>query len=453
MHFFFLILMMKKLKNTKLPLWFPYPSSWLKSLILAYFSMGIALSIDLMDLEFYFVSILEDKRELLVVLSLGILLFPIPAIAILHHLLSLFFQSLIPRLMLPTLKGALLMSKKLLPLQYKSKLKRKKQLLKLPKTNNYPTTILPTFINWWEGLYSWLVLSLSTMISVIIYTLLLPWFDLNYQILSFNYKHFWQIDSLELLFLWISFALIWISTAAILYQIEHLFKLKFSNKFSLNYENDVDIYRDIDWGKVLITVDINESDQQDKTSSIDIHVRLPEPVSQRKIAKIYLLNRGQIKSKNYIFLKAVLIFLIFSVLAPRIYKFYLNYRQENLVAGFSELSNSQVVSPKRKELETTPSPVVSKSPEKPSRNPSPTTVLLPPDPFTMAVNRATSASEMTQLANSRIEWEAVASQWQDAVELMKLVPAFHPNYRVARQKAIEYQNNANYARRVAANSK
>ncbi|MDT9341995.1 hypothetical protein VV11_022295 [Trichodesmium erythraeum 21-75] len=63
-----------------------------------------------------------------------------------------------------------------------------------------------------------------------------------------------------------------------------------------------------------------------------------------------------------------------------------------------------------------------------------TIVLPPPDPFILAVNRAMNAAEMAQSAQSKIEWEAVASQWQDATELMKIVPPSHPKYKKARKK-------------------
>ena len=77
-----------------------------------------------------------------------------------------------------------------------------------------------------------------------------------------------------------------------------------------------------------------------------------------------------------------------------------------------------------------------------------TIVLPPPDPFILAVNRAMNAAEMAQSAQSKIEWEAVASQWQDATELMKIVPPSHPKYKKARKKINEYQSYTNYAIRV-----
>ncbi|WP_416666608.1 hypothetical protein [Egbenema bharatensis] len=65
--------------------------------------------------------------------------------------------------------------------------------------------------------------------------------------------------------------------------------------------------------------------------------------------------------------------------------------------------------------------------------------------FRWAVNRAMSAAELTQIAQSREEWTTVADWWQEAVEFMEAVPRTHPKYDVAQQKVEEYQNNLSYA--------
>ncbi|WP_202222955.1 hypothetical protein [Okeania sp. KiyG1] len=100
------------------------------------------------------------------------------------------------------------------------------------------------------------------------------------------------------------------------------------------------------------------------------------------------------------------------------------------------------------EVKTKPTPVYSPI-EKSSPTPNTTLILPPPDPFKLAVNRAINAAEMAQSAQTKIEWEAVASQWQDATEFMKIVPASHPKYKQARKKIKEYQGYADYAMREA----
>ena len=90
----------------------------------------------------------------------------------------------------------------------------------------------------------------------------------------------------------------------------------------------------------------------------------------------------------------------------------------------------------------TPTPITSASPA----NSSPQ-----PDSFREAVNKATSAATITQSAKSKDDWNLVASQWQEAIALMKAVPSSHPYYTVAQQKSIDYQRNLDYAQTNAAN--
>lgn len=437
---------MKKRKNLNLPPWFPYPSSWLKAAVLAWFLMAIALIIDRMMLWDYHLTNLAENRELLVLFTLVILLLPIPAIALAHNLLNLFFQIILP--ILGRASRAI-----------KSKLRLKTQ--KQPRFNNRTISIFPTLINWWAGLYSWLVFILSTIITVMVYTLLFSWVDLSYETISFYYKHLWVINSLDWLYLWISFGFIWITTAAILYQFEHLFKQKISAKKSILNTSNSNQYNHINWEQVPIIVELNQREKRGKagkkTSSIDIHIKLQEAQvlskqTAEKQANISLLDRRKNRWSNWKGWQQILTLLIISLLVGGIYGVYMreNSREAAIVAQNSPPNSSKTIS--ADVLEKERSPTTSNSVLSPSPLPSKTAILQPPDPFKMAVNRATNAAEMTQEANTRIEWEAVASQWQDAVELMKVVPAFHPNYRTARQKAIEYQNNANYARRVAANT-
>jgi hypothetical protein len=65
--------------------------------------------------------------------------------------------------------------------------------------------------------------------------------------------------------------------------------------------------------------------------------------------------------------------------------------------------------------------------------------------FRWAVNRAMSAAELTQTADSRNEWSMVSAWWQEAIDLMGSVPQSHPKYQLAQQKVGEYQQNLAYA--------
>jgi len=103
-----------------------------------------------------------------------------------------------------------------------------------------------------------------------------------------------------------------------------------------------------------------------------------------------------------------------------------------------------------------PAPQPSKVPAEPATPPSPdrtssqTGYVDPAQAWRVAINKATSAAELTQTAQTKADWETVASQWTEAIELLKIVPSDHPEYERAQQKIVEYQRNLEYAQRVAA---
>ncbi|MDJ1183661.1 hypothetical protein [Roseofilum casamattae] len=67
------------------------------------------------------------------------------------------------------------------------------------------------------------------------------------------------------------------------------------------------------------------------------------------------------------------------------------------------------------------------------------------DPWRDGINAATQASQAAQTASTRAEWEAVASQWQQARDLMAQVPEDNENYSAAQERVISYGDNANSA--------
>ncbi|WP_448561831.1 hypothetical protein [Trichothermofontia sp.] len=96
-------------------------------------------------------------------------------------------------------------------------------------------------------------------------------------------------------------------------------------------------------------------------------------------------------------------------------------------------------------------PAGGESPALPATSPAASPVASPAaDPFREAVNRATSAAQLTQTARTRQEWETVAAQWREAIALMQAVPADSPNYATAQDRAVAYQKNLTYAEQVAA---
>ncbi|MGB3512685.1 MAG: hypothetical protein WBA93_26400 [Microcoleaceae cyanobacterium] len=69
-------------------------------------------------------------------------------------------------------------------------------------------------------------------------------------------------------------------------------------------------------------------------------------------------------------------------------------------------------------------------------------------PFQEAINYGTNAANLTQTAKSIEEWNQVKDDWQKAINLMNEVPESDPNYLVAQNRVIQYQNNFNYAQKV-----
>ena len=98
---------------------------------------------------------------------------------------------------------------------------------------------------------------------------------------------------------------------------------------------------------------------------------------------------------------------------------------------------------------TSPAPAA-KAPSAPVAKNSPApaakaSVLPVANPFHDAVNKAMSAAELTQTAKTKAQWSTVITDWQQSIGLMEAVPKNNPHYRVAQQKAVEYQSKKSYA--------
>jgi hypothetical protein len=71
---------------------------------------------------------------------------------------------------------------------------------------------------------------------------------------------------------------------------------------------------------------------------------------------------------------------------------------------------------------------------------------LQPELFRTAVNKAMFAAQLTQTAKTSDEWNTVAKQWLEAINLMKGVSKSSSNYETAQKKLKEYQLNLEYAK-------
>jgi predicted aspartyl protease len=89
-----------------------------------------------------------------------------------------------------------------------------------------------------------------------------------------------------------------------------------------------------------------------------------------------------------------------------------------------------------------------------SANPVPATAQLsvPNDSYQRAIDRASRAFALSQLAQSQDDWRLVASRWQQAIDLMVNVPVSSPNHAQAQRKILEYRQNVNYAQKQANHS-
>ncbi|NET45762.1 hypothetical protein [Okeania sp. SIO2B3] len=522
---------MNKQKKLYLPLWFPCLRSWLKALIMVYFLTILVAIIKELKLGIYFWQQLGGSLELFICLSIIFLFFLIPAFAFLHHYFLLIFH----------------IFRKILGRSYR-----------------YKFLLFPPITSWWKALYSWLIMIISTLAATLIYTLILPWFNLNYQIAILEKSQFLHpetfIDKL-LLFVFIS---VWLIVAAKLYQFEFSSKIFFvfnkayspsptlknknfsklpqinlieegrkkkeegrSGRTPRRRQSQAVRLRDDDsrkrsdpattpvarerrpregtptkrgnadqererrpregmltkrgnghqerkkWigtktqsnCKYRVDGGVFNQKEKDKTENelaktstysgakitnkpqSVLVTKKVKPVDQRE--KSNYLQKIQKTIKNNI-----LVLLIIPLLTLGVYGF----SQWQLMSEKSVVIVPEIPSPIAKkinsknleieEVKTQPTPIYSQT-KKPSPTPNTTLVLPPPDPFKLAVNRAINAAEMAQYAQTKIEWEAVASQWQDATEFMKIVPASHPKYKQARKKIKEYQSNADYAIRVA----
>lgn len=69
--------------------------------------------------------------------------------------------------------------------------------------------------------------------------------------------------------------------------------------------------------------------------------------------------------------------------------------------------------------------------------------------FHRGVEEALQAAGLTQSARTGPEWQAVTEHWNRAIAAMQAVPSQSPKAAIARQKALEYQKNREYAQKRA----
>src|SRR4028119_1767691 len=95
-----------------------------------------------------------------------------------------------------------------------------------------------------------------------------------------------------------------------------------------------------------------------------------------------------------------------------------------------------------------PQSILARNPNKPKKS-----VSVPScpqnDAFTEAVNFATQASNLAQSANSKQDWDEVATLWVQAVAWMQAIPPGSPRRAFAEKKVVEYMRNLTYSQQQA----
>lgn len=342
-----------------LPVWIPYPNAWLSALMLSVL-MGTSLGIlrryadSLYNLPKW--SNTPEQLTIIVILSL---ILPIPAIALFHHLFLSRFMSPIPG-----------------------------------ERINATTGFFPGLISWWESLYSWLVIILSTLIATLICTPFLPLFKLNYTKIAATYAE--SPSNLRL-----GFAAVWILCAAIFYQVSYLFKARLVDNEIIDEPGTIKSKSkqvEIEEDEIASTTVVTTSD----TTKTDNDTTV---VKKKKSPKTFLN-----------------IFVI-SLVGAWLYMFFtLPDVQESISSGnFGEQIQKRITA-ETKVVNNQVSKLTSQD-----------------NSFSEALTLANSAAQTEELASSKEDWSKVAGKWKAAMILMQTVPPENPNFIVAEQKIGEYQ--------------
>ncbi|HEY9609059.1 hypothetical protein [Allocoleopsis sp.] len=388
--------------NTKAdqwPKWFPYPSSWFRAFIL------IPLMASIFFGSFIFAGVWSSLL-----------------LAIAHSQTVLFLAGGL-MLLVPTLSLAYV--------HYFFSILWKKENL-----SNHWLRWLPSGNSLWQGFYDTAILIICLIGSLIILGAFIPQirgcnsYETVDQIAACrevvkraiqNYEDKYHLNEIELA--------IWVILPAYLYQAEYLIRHRLFPNQNVAYWNHrsgrrgvqvekTDVERDSQGGEIELN--------QAKKGRVEFSKTIqPSPSHQRKPQKLA---------------KKLLTILLIPLVAIGIYWFSRWSTLEETIPQPVASQTPILASPQLPSV--TPSSVPSVSSESPASSQQ-------TDPFQKAINKAMSAATLTQSATLKDDWNLVASEWQEAIALMKAVPSSHSQYTVAQQKAIEYQRNLDYAQKNA----
>ncbi|MBD2664163.1 hypothetical protein B6N60_03792 [Richelia sinica FACHB-800] len=363
------------------PVWFPYPSSWLKTFILALFLRVIIFFIEHTGKVGFRVAYSSDSLELAIIILILLILSPILLVAFTHHLLHVIISRFMPEIQAPEIGKC--------------------------------QGIYPGLISYWEGLYAWLVILISTLVSTLFATILISIFNID---LSDPVEFYTDFEERIVAIL----AGIWMTTGALIYQIEFLFKRRLLLVYSEDKkeENKENLVNHIDR-------ELNNLKGEMGMYNMQPQVSMAQP-ENKQVNSLYPHRK---------IIKQISLGLLIPLIAGGIYLF-------SKLPDFTVIQSAPIAS--QSELVSTPEKLSTENAPSSSPEIAPST-----DNFRLAVNEAMGAAKLTQSAKSPDEWQEVVNQWQKAIDMMKSVPASSQNYALAQTKITEYQKNLNYAQKNA----
>lgn len=310
---------------------------------------------------------------------------------------------------------------------------------------------------------------ISNLITGTLYILVLAGANLDYQTLQQFYQTLITAPISDLTIFLASFILILFIISASIYQIEYLEKQNFlqlnlpqvSKAYQAYYQRKNAGNDDQQTSPEMVNTIIKGKGQlPNSETTVDFLIRFDNKQSrapQSLPTKNLILNLSQNAPPTPTGIKVFrfgLMVVLIASLSITGYRFWEN-SQQNLVLSLplplTYPTTVSTVAPTAEVMEVPESePVITDSEAEVITKPEESMVLLPPDPLEMAIERATNAVNLSKVARSKIEWQAIAIQWQDAIELLKLVPGGHPQYVLAQKKVAEYRQNLLYAQQKAA---
>ncbi|ABA23392.1 hypothetical protein Ava_3787 [Trichormus variabilis ATCC 29413] len=185
-------------QKSRWPNWLPYPSCWLKSFVLMLFVRVVTfVGENLVRFGYNFAKFISSP-ELFAIFIILALLSPIAVISFTHHYLHLLLGRFFAEIQAPEVgdvKG-----------------------------------LVPTLMSWWEGLYGWVVIALSTLVAALLCTFILPIFNLSYTNPLEIYTQFER----QII---VIFGIFWLITGALIYQIDYLVRHRLISVYSSNQKS------------------------------------------------------------------------------------------------------------------------------------------------------------------------------------------------------------------------